>query len=74
MKTGLLCAVIAAEVLTLGASEPDQEIWSTEWMQVTDRNGVWDEYYARTPDGTDCSFSFRVFRAASSGSARPAIA
>ena len=65
VRCGTLTLVaIAAEVLTLGASEPDQEIWSSEWMQVTDRNGVWDEYYARTPDGTDCSFSFRVFRTA----------
>jgi len=44
------------------AVEPGPEIRSTEWIQVTDRNGVWDEYYKRTPDGADCSFSFRVIR------------
>ncbi len=53
-------------LLTAGCASrtPDgqAEIATTEWVEVTPQNGVWDDYYRRTPDPANCSFRFRVIR------------
>ena len=39
---------------------------TSDWIEVTPQNGVWDEYYRRTADPANCSFRFRVSRYADS--------
>ena len=48
------------------ASAADVPGWTSDWIDVTPQNGVWDEYYRRTDDPANCSFRFRVSRYADS--------
>ena len=65
MKVLAFCAPCLAAA-QLVAGEPCSVSWSSQWIDVTPQNGVWDEYYRRTDDPANCSFRFRVSRYADS--------
>lgn len=54
--------LLAAGVLLTLSEAFGNEPWFSPWTEVTPQNGVWDDYYKRTDDPTNCSFRFRVIR------------
>ena len=56
-----LAAALAAGCASL-PPDAEAELATTDWVEVTPQNGVWDSYYRRTGDPANCSFRFRVIR------------
>lgn len=57
-----LMTVLAVVSGCLWQRPADVELWSSEWTEVTMRNGVKDDYYPREAEAAGCSFRFRLMR------------
>lgn len=58
------CGLLAAAVLSgwTGSVAERAEAWSSDWIEVTAKNGVKDDYYPLQTEPEKCSFKFRVMR------------
>ena len=60
--SAFLLAVLTVVTGCLWQHPNEAELWSSEWTEVTMRNGVRDDYYPREADASGCSFRFRIMR------------
>ena len=58
------CGLLAAAVLSgwTSSAAGRAEAWSSDWIEVTAKNGVKDDYYPLQTEPEKCSFKFRVMR------------